>query len=94
MIWYGNVLADNALAIQDAVATYAGDNTWSGYVTDTGYQNLLIRFTGDAAGDPIVDENSEDIQGTKGQVLFTHTATKDCLSWLTSTSDDATASIP
>ena len=35
-----------------------------------------------------------DIQGTKGPILFVHSATKDCLSWLTKSVDAATDSIP
>jgi len=74
--------------------TYAGDYTWTMCETTTGYLNKMIQFTGDAAGANIVDSNGDDIQGTKGPVLFVHSATKDCLSWLTETQDENTDSIP
>ena len=80
--------------VQAAVETYASDYTWTMYETATGYQNKMFTFTGDENGMRIMDENSVDIQGSKGPILFVHSATKDCMSWLTSTVDENTASIP
>ena len=50
--------------------------------TTTGYLNKLFKFTGDANGDPLVNDSGEVTQGSKGPVLFVHSATKDCMSWL------------
>ena len=84
------IQADRWPEIESAVATYAGDLQWKliPRETDDNVQTAAIRFTGGADGNPIAD------QYTKGQVLLMHSATQDCLNWLTDTADDTQASIP
>ena len=76
--------------INAAFLTYAGGYSYEFLNTDTmdEYRLGMIRFTGDENGDPIAD------QGSKGPVLLMHSATQDCLTWLTATADEATDSIP
>ena len=64
--------------VNDIVAETSGDYSWTFETTTNaeGYNLSAFRFTGDENGDPVTD------QGTKIPVLFLHTATKDCLSWL------------
>lgn len=47
----------------------------------------MIRFVGDENGERLKDADGNDIQGFKGPIIFVHDANKDCLSWLTSTSE-------
>jgi len=86
--------ADLKMKIDDAVAKYAGGYEWSMLPMATGYQNNLFLFKADADGLPIFDDNNEVLQGTKGNILLVHSATRDCLSWLTMTQDETMDSIP
>ena len=86
--------ADLLAKIEAAVTTYADDYQWALLPLETGYQNNVFTFTGDENGDRIVDTNGDDIQGSKGSVLFVHSATRDCLSWLTTTESESQRSIP
>lgn len=80
--------------VEAAVTKYAGDYAWSMYETGGDYKNKLFRFEGDADGEAIKDAEDNEIQGSLGQVLLLHTATRDCLSWFTSSADEAIDSIP
>ena len=77
-----------------AVATYADDYGWTMLETTTGYLNKMFKFTADSDGNPIEDDMGDVIQDTKSPIMFVHTATRDCLSWLTETKDDSVDSIP
>ena len=54
----------------------------------------MFKFVADSTGNPVEDDMSNVIQSTKSPIIFVHTATKDCISWLTDSADDATDSIP
>ena len=74
--------------IDNAVVTYAGNYEWTMLETTTGYLNKMFKFVADDTGNPVAD------QGTLGPVLFVHTATKSCLSWLTDSVDENIDAIP
>ena len=83
-----------AAQVQAAVAANSGDYEWTFLETTTGYLNRMFKFVADETGNQIEDDMSNVIQSTKSPILFVHTATKDCISWLTDSADDATDSIP
>ena len=56
-----------------------------------GYINSMIRFTADDQGNRVMDDEGNDIQGSKGPIMLVHTATQDCLSWMTSTGENLQA---
>ena len=80
--------------IDAAVTENADGYQWSMLPLESGYLNKILTFTGDQNGDRIKDGQGNDIQGSKGSILFLHSATRDCLDWLTSTQDMSMASIP
>ena len=89
-----DISAELLSTVEDAVTKYAGGYQWSMLPLETDYLNNRFLFTGDENGDRIVDMDGVDIQGSKGSILFVHSATRDCLSWLTTTQDENMDSIP
>ena len=76
--------------MQNAVFDYASDYTWRFYTTNTAddYKLRLFRFEGDETGVAI------EGQWSMGPVLLLNTATRDCRSWFTETSNADVDSIP
>ena len=89
-----DLTAEQLAAVDAAVVADADGYKWSMLPLETGYLNKMFTFTADQNGDPIRDAGGNVIQGTKGSILFVHSATESCLTWLTSTQDDSKASIP
>ena len=79
---------------------HARSYAWSleDVVTADGYNLSMLHFRGDENGDRLEGTNKHfeydnELQGLLRPVLITHTATLDCLDWLTS-SEVGTDSIP
>ena len=79
--------------VNTIVADTSGDYAWTFYETTNAddYTLRMFRFLGDDTEAFLV---GPPYQGSLGPVMFMHTVTKDCLSWLTSTQDDTEDSIP
>lgn len=74
---------------------HAGDFAWTfeDVLTDDDYNLRMIRFVGNETGGPLFDDDGKLLQGRLRPLLIVHTATNDCLSWLTAT-EAGTDSIP
>ena len=97
---------ESSQRISDAMVNYAENYAWTleQVTNDEGYVLSMIRIVGDENGDILIDrdENGDpvldgafttELQWQRPALLITHTATKDCVDWL-SASADGEPSIP